>query len=481
MVEKLQLGTPDTLAFTLQLDASQPEGLVWGQMEVFLAGQPLWYQHAGAEENPKPVHWTWVDLLLGLGRIWPWLFLEEGYPLPITPEHPGQMLQTARHRWQNLAQGQAEVEEDRLFDFRQRHDLSMLLRGIHLPPLWMIREGQQMLVWSPDATQPVRLPLQQIQNLLQQLGDAICAGLQSSPDSSRSATALKFWNDKESKLKQKLLEITTSLTLEELVETAGLDTPDIKQLEHFFELEITDATVPASTELLAAARMTVGRITPEDQKYLLNLIKNQPATPSRALDMASKACYLPDEALPPWEQGYHLAAWLRAYLNLEDTTPIDPEQLLHDWFIPLHQFTLDAPIDALAVWGTRHGPAIWLNQSPNSRSSTTHGQRTTLAHEICHLLIDRQASLPLVEVLGGNVPRFAEKRANAFAAELLLPRAATEQQIYQSNDLATAIQYLEHHYQVSKELIRHQIFNSGCTTTLSPKDLRLLDSLALNS
>jgi len=40
-----------------------------------------------------------------------------------------------------------------------------------------------------------------------------------------------------------------------------------------------------------------------------------------------------------------------------------------------------------------------------------------------HLLVDRKGFLPLVEVFGGYAPKGAERRANAFAAELLLPRS----------------------------------------------------------
>jgi Zn-dependent peptidase ImmA (M78 family) len=51
-------------------------------------------------------------------------------------------------------------------------------------------------------------------------------------------------------------------------------------------------------------------------------------------------------------------------------------------------------IDAVACWGPRHGPAVLLNRE-GRHAHTERGARATLAHEICHLLIDRQGSLPL--------------------------------------------------------------------------------------
>jgi Zn-dependent peptidase ImmA (M78 family) len=46
----------------------------------------------------------------------------------------------------------------------------------------------------------------------------------------------------------------------------------------------------------------------------------------------------------------------------------------------------------------------------------------TLAHEFCHLLVDRGHALSAVDVLGGRMPNAVEARAKAFAGELLLPR-----------------------------------------------------------
>jgi len=45
----------------------------------------------------------------------------------------------------------------------------------------------------------------------------------------------------------------------------------------------------------------------------------------------------------------------------------------------------------------------------------------TLAHELCHLLLDRGHALTAVEVLHSRMPPDIESRAKAFAGELLLP------------------------------------------------------------
>lgn len=116
---------------------------------------------------------------------------------------------------------------------------------------------------------------------------------------------------------------------------------------------------------------------------------------------------------------------------------------------------------------------------PRSRAWTNNGRRSALAHEICHLLIDRPHALPVAEVLGGQVPRWAEQRANAFAAELLLPRVQAERLCRQAADPVAAASRLEGDYQVSRKLTLHQIINSELGPSLSPSERQRLERWAL--
>jgi len=53
--------------------------------------------------------------------------------------------------------------------------------------------------------------------------------------------------------------------------------------------------------------------------------------------------------------------------------------------------------------------------------------RVTVAHELCHLLVDRGQALGAVDILNGQMPLAVEQRARAFAAELMLPSEAAAQ------------------------------------------------------
>ena len=45
----------------------------------------------------------------------------------------------------------------------------------------------------------------------------------------------------------------------------------------------------------------------------------------------------------------------------------------------------------------------------------------TLAHELCHLLLDGRHALSAIEVLKARMPAGVEQRAKSFAGEFLLP------------------------------------------------------------
>lgn len=83
-------------------------------------------------------------------------------------------------------------------------------------------------------------------------------------------------------------------------------------------------------------------------------------------------------------------------------------------------------LDALAIWGQRHGPVALLNYGSNRHAGPgavdkRGAVRVTLAHELAHFLIDREHALGAVDVLKSRMPAATEQRARAFAAEFLIP------------------------------------------------------------
>lgn len=459
-----------------------PSDHCWAVLSVYVQGQIVW----GFESQPPSVHshsWTLVDFLNGLARIWPWLAYEEGYPIDIQPADLSKMMADAEQHWQDLPEHQVEAEDDKLYDFRQRHDLSLLLRGLNRPPLWLLREGHACQVWSPTLTKPVYVRHSQVIESLEALGDALAEHITNHGSGqlhSRAQHALDRWCNRQSHVDSVWVTTVTGLTHDELNALqfqAGKNHPAMKALLNGRSVAVNSSAFATANELQMAARMSRDKLDTAAQWSLLQQIHAIPNVPTERLDQLSQLAPQPDGSKAPYEQGYELANWLRAHMGIGPDQTADPRAILTGLGISPQTTTIPGAIDAVAVWGANHGPAILLNLYSASRASTPNGLRTTLAHEICHLLIDRNGALPVAEILGGQVARKAEQRANAFAAELLLPRSSAASVVQSSATLADALGQIQNQFQVSREVVSHQIANSGAKN-LSDVERRQLNAWA---
>jgi Zn-dependent peptidase ImmA (M78 family) len=181
----------------------------------------------------------------------------------------------------------------------------------------------------------------------------------------------------------------------------------------------------------------------------------------------------------PYEQGYSLAAEARRAFRLGDEERVEPKDILQELGVSVREVSLTYSVDAVGCWGPQHGPAVILN-TRGKHASTPHGRRATLAHELCHLLVDRDNALPLAEVLGGRfTQRRAEQRANAFAAELLLPRWVARETYKQRPALDPTIDELCSRFGVGVTLTANQLLAADRSRLLglTAKETRFLKGL----
>ena len=163
------------------------------------------------------------------------------------------------------------------------------------------------------------------------------------------------------------------------------------------------------------------------------------------------------EQLPAARQGY-----------------FDIEAVLASFNVDVTSLEFDSShIEAIAFWGL-HGPCIMLN---DNRAHDSHErQRMTLAHEFCHLLVDRKNALPAAEVLGGAIDPYVERRANAFAAELLLPRETVEQEAQSGHSRLSELLLIRQKFGVSKTVACAQIYNSRVFERLEAFDQTYIEA-----
>ncbi|WP_295436561.1 ImmA/IrrE family metallo-endopeptidase [uncultured Thiodictyon sp.] len=440
----------------------------WARGYLSLAGEPYW-----AGEDDGPFDWTWIELLTWLVRHWSALTLEEGWPLPLARvRHPGDLLPQARERWGDLPQAQVDQEQIALYGYLDRHNLACALHGAYAPALTLARAGNT--IWLVDEDQqPTRADFTAIYTQLERIGEQLADYFSPSTQPQVQET-LTLWRERTQGLPHDRLRYRAGLAGERLQRIGTVALSLIEQLPPDF------APTCADTPYLAAARMARHLLTSPQIGKLIETIhreirRHTPLSPR--LVAASRAATLVDGK--PWEQGYRLAQWLRAELTLAPDQRFDPLTLLNTYDVAVITERLDIPaIDAIACWGEA-APFVIVNTHPDARSSTSHGQRSTLAHEICHLLVDRERALPVAEVLGGEVDVECEQRANAFAAEMLLPQAWAARVWATAASPDTALAALRDSHGVSRQLAAQHLLNTPALS-LTEDDRVLLHGESYN-
>lgn len=125
--------------------------------------------------------------------------------------------------------------------------------------------------------------------------------------------------------------------------------------------------------------------------------------------------------LTPGQQGSRLGEQACRLLGGDHDGWIDIDSVLTELDVLCREVTLsDDSVRAVSAFGPTQRPSIFFNgrtrwvQNPGAR-------RFTLAHELCHLLLDREHGDELAIATGPWAPLAVEQRANAFAAAFLMP------------------------------------------------------------
>jgi len=299
-------------------------------------------------------------------------------------------------------------------------------------------------------------PWSEIQDALEEVGEYL-ANAVSSSDHPRAVHARKLWTQRKERLIERELDLATGLSM------------DVRKRFHNIDWR--------ASEIQAVARMSSGAVVLADQKELLNRIAAVPRRETPELDRLTaiiRSEFIETGQL--YEQGYWAAARLRRELGVNEQKVVEPREYLEQWGVLIKSFHREGcPVEAVTAWGNEHGPVIIINHAVSSKAGHEYGERATLAHEIAHLILDREGAIPAGEVLGGRTPEYPEKRARAFAAEFLLPRQTAEAVVRCQPSLQKAAHFLQQTYRISTELLAWQINNSSARMALSDEERTLLE------
>lgn len=455
----------DTDAFALRLAfASDPDegqgidretGSSWGSFQVWVRGRNL-CAHREADEDIASVHWYLLPLLEWFAGNWDALLHEERLPVKNAGESAWESLQATcfpppaieddedkasawEGAWQDwwFRHALQAAEEGGLFPdvvFRRLRDRVELswgsVRSAGMPDHYRFTDsGPGLALLEPQAV------AEALHEVLSQAAQYLLASM---PDSRRIKA-----------LNRKLRDVNaTDKTREEARERrlawlAGLGTTgrgvragwrramrrlsglEAKPRQALLEASETPLVVTGSCH----AALMFGSLAPEVREADVQEIARATVGLYTPKGESGKACEIvraapiEESASPPWEQGYDLAEEVHEHFDgrFEREDAVDVEGLIAALGVRIDELKLsDTGVRGVAIAGPRHRPGIFFNgrHGANDRAA---GRRFTLAHELCHLLFDREQGRRLAVASGPWAPRAIEQRANAFAAMLLMP------------------------------------------------------------
>ncbi|MCY3907817.1 MAG: ImmA/IrrE family metallo-endopeptidase [Anaerolineaceae bacterium] len=178
----------------------------------------------------------------------------------------------------------------------------------------------------------------------------------------------------------------------------------------------------------------------------------------------------PNYGPPAWRAGYALARQARDRLGIS----LEPIESMLDLVesrlgIPIIQVPLPPEI-AGATISTQGQRGIVLNV--DGRNENVWIRRTTLAHELGHILFDPEEQLANVRVDSyeqiardaehdSRLPDYVEQRANAFAVEFLAPREAVRQLVPSPAQVsATSVERVMSDFGIGRAAARFHVGNA---------------------
>lgn len=389
-------------------------------MSVIAAGETVWPVAGDPDHSVQiPID----DLFSHLAEFWKPLLLRQTYPFALAPARPNLLASDAANHWTNVPQEQVDEEATELDQFEEAHNLALAFGGLFdLPPLWLVREGDDMLCDTGRSLS--RLPFAAVLQELTTVGNRIAEHLLA-VDGDKWQRIVDVWKARDSASGVSLVAWSASLDTNvaaKLIENGLIEAP-----KDFAQAANDD------DELLIAARVA-GALPTEQIVQILEVARDFAGHEAPALDAISSEAmhYLAElKGLEPFAEGEALANFVREKMNIGPSQSIDIFTCASDLDIEVRIDSVGPEtFDGLAIAGSKFGPGAFINRNSRrirdrniSDLNANPGARVTLAHEVCHLLVDRGHPLSAIEVLRSRMPSNVESRARAFAGEFLLPSA----------------------------------------------------------
>jgi Zn-dependent peptidase ImmA (M78 family) len=176
---------------------------------------------------------------------------------------------------------------------------------------------------------------------------------------------------------------------------------------------------------------TAPNVSDEDVQLLTSLMVSAESSQGETWELKDLTVRQPlaDGIEEAWSQGYDLAEGVHRALLIDTGKKVDVEDIVRRLGInKVPVKLLDVSIRGASLCSPDHTPTIVINRE-FMHGDTAGIRRFTVAHELCHLLFDRDHAAEVAVASGPWAPRDIERRANAFAAMFLMPRELVQKAV----------------------------------------------------
>lgn len=494
----LLVGDPAVFAVRLTLlpdDEPDPvdpdEAASWGSFELWAGGQDLCAHTELGEELPA-VHWYLLGLLEWLPDNWGALFHEERLPLSNRAADAAatmSQLMAIPPDPALVSRGIAQDAEGWIEEWQawwERHNIRAAAEGGLFPDVYLRRWGDLLEVsvgtdrqaGTPEhvvfrAASTSHLPLVPVATALQEAGLAaakLLAGRR--PTSARLRTLVASWES---------LSDIAAHRLSRLLWLSGADgwSSELSDLrQRLGESDASSGTAPSSTTRDGTSALVLQPapalaavfgsyrpdVTREDVVTLLSLGERGSSPGSDGPAAFTGPSIDLDERLSPGEQGSSAGDEAHAILLGDAPAPVDVHAVYKRLGVRLETVALsDAATRGVAVLDGGGAATVAVN-SRYERGQGWSVVRSTLAHELGHLLLDRDRAVEVAVASGPWAPLEVEQRAGAFGAAFLMPSTLLNEAVAGLADplhSAEAVQALAGQFEVSKATLVARLYNLG--------------------
>lgn len=400
--------------------AIEEEKNSWGNFSIWVKGMNI-FQYSYKEKIIPYSSWYLYHLLLWLAKNANPILYEERAPVPTDKNCARAIFFDSAKRAFGLM---SEEEDSAWYSWGQRHSLRACSNGAVYPDLFIRASGESVEFSWGNADIP---------GMPEGLFFTAPYGTEKVNRHATREVLYAFLEDASTELLARMPHSQKIMELKKIIDANKVY--DVKsQLKWFLPknewlFQKLHSLVESSAEnYIPAPLLMYGSCAPTITENDVDTVLAE-LHPSVETDMDSFVRDAPIPAREQFQSGYELASeFVDDFSDVYggDTTL---ERVIEKFGIAVYEKPFsDRYMRGIALAGKTVAPTIFVNTN-NVNNIKENGKRFTLAHELCHLLFDREYGQEVGITSGPWAPVGVERRANAFAAMLLMPSESIDEHI----------------------------------------------------